>query len=208
MRPAAEVVDWGITAGEAVMGLKACDARMLGGLVAGALALAPFAAHASEMIIGGRAELCAVAAKAGNHTAEAIENCTTAIGVEPINGHMLAATYVNRGTMYLGASNFANAIKDFDEALKVEPGLGVAYVNRGGALIGMRKFKDAEVEITKGLALMPEEPEKAYGNRALARWSQDNLQGAYEDFTQAQALKPDWEWPKEQLTHFTLAPKK
>jgi tetratricopeptide (TPR) repeat protein len=192
------------------MGWTMLGARVLAGAAALTLfaAASPSPAAASETIIGGRAELCAKAAKDGQHSPEAIENCTFAITTEPIYGHLLAATYVNRGTMYLGALNYGSAIKDFDDALKVEPNLGVAYVNRGGALIGLRKFKEAEAEITHGISLMPEEPEKAYGNRALARWSQDNLQGAYEDFMQAEALKPDWEWPKEQLTHFTLTPAK
>jgi tetratricopeptide (TPR) repeat protein len=182
--------------------------RVLGLILAClAVAAAPKPAAASETIIGGHAEACSKSAKAGLYSPEAIETCTLAISTDLLSPHLLAATYVNRGTMFEAASNYGSALLDFDQAVMIEPGLGVAYVNRGGALVGLRRYKEAEVEIDKGLALNPEEPEKAYCNRALARWSQDNLKGAYADFQMAAQLKPDWAWPKEQLTHFTVSPK-
>ena len=185
---------------------KVLDARVIAGAATLVLiVLAPRHAAAIDTIIGGQAEICARDAKADIFTPEAIETCSIALTTEVLQGHLLAATYVNRGTMFIGAANYGSALKDFDEAIKAEPGLGVAYVNRGGALVGLRRYKEAEAEIDKGLALMPEEPEKAYGNRAIARWSQDNVKGAYEDFTKALELKPDWAWPKEQLTHFTVS---
>ena len=170
------------------------------------IVLAPQRAKSGETIIGDRAEMCSRAAKAGIYTPEAIDNCTVAIFGDQLNGHLLAATYVNRGTMFIAAMNYGSAMKDFDQAIAIEPTLAAAYVNRGATLVGLRRYKEAEAEIDKGLALNPEEPEKAYGNRALARWSQDNVQGAYEDFTKALELKPNWAWPKEQLTHFTVQP--
>ena len=185
---------------------RVLDARVLAaGAALFIVSLTPMHARAIDSIIGGHAEQCSRDAKKGLYSPEAIENCTIAIAAESLDGHLLAATYVNRGTMYIAALNYGSALKDFDVAIAVEPTLGVAYVNRGGALVGMRKYKEAEAEIDKGLALNPEEPEKAYGNRAIARWSQDNVKGAYEDFTKALELKPDWEWPKQQLTHFTVS---
>ena len=175
----------------------------LAALSLGALA-APRPAHAIDLIIGGRAESCSREAKAGLANPLSLENCTMAITGEPLWGYALAATYVNRGTMYLGLGNWGSAIRDFDEALAIEPSLGEALVNRGGALIGMRRYKEAVEEIDRGLALNPDEPEKAYGNRALARWSLDNIKGAYDDFMKAHELKPEWAWPTEQLTNFRV----
>jgi tetratricopeptide (TPR) repeat protein len=173
-----------------------------------ALAAAPVPAGAVDLIIGGRAEMCSRAAKAGLADPLSVENCTVAITGEPIWGHALAATYVNRGTMFLALMNYGSALRDFDEAIAIEPSLGEAYVNRGGALIGLKRYTEALAEIDKGIALNPDEPEKAYGNRALAKWSLDDLKGAYADFLKAQELKPDWTWPAEQLSHFTLTPAK
>jgi tetratricopeptide (TPR) repeat protein len=162
------------------------------------------AAPAADVIIGGRSEACSIAAKASQADPLALENCTMALLGEPLHGHSLAATYVNRGTMFLALMNWGSALSDFDQAIAAEPAMPEAWVNRGGALIGLHRFKEAVENIDKGIALMPEEPEKAYGNRALARWSLDDLKGAYEDFLKAQELKPDWPWPAEQLAQFTV----
>lgn len=161
-------------------------------------------AHAIDVIIGGRAQECSIKAKAGIATPDSIETCTMAIAGEPLWGHALAATYVNRGTMFLGLGNWGSAIRDFDEALAIQPDLGEAFVNRGGALIGMKRYREALAEIDRGLTLNPEEPEKAYGNRALAKWSLDDLRGAYDDFMKAHELRPDWTWPTEQLANFKV----
>jgi tetratricopeptide (TPR) repeat protein len=173
---------------------------------AAALVLTAGPAQAVDVIIGGRAELCSKAAKAGTADPPSLDNCSMAIVGEPIWGRTLAATYVNRGTLYLALRNWGAALRDFDEALEIEPALGEAWVNRGGALIGLRRYQEALIDIDKGLALNPDEPEKAYGNRALAKWSLDDLRGAYLDLMKAQALKPDWAWPGEQLAHFTVTP--
>jgi Tfp pilus assembly protein PilF len=176
-------------------------------LVVGALLATAGTAAAADTIIGGRASQCAAAAKAGYFDAVGAESCTIAISGEPLNQRELAATHVNRGTLFMAAMNWSSAMADFDQAIALEPGMAEAYVNRGGALIGLKRFKEGETEIDKGLALMPVEPEKAYGNRALARWSQDNLQGAYDDFKAALALKPDWTWVIEQMAQFTVETK-
>jgi tetratricopeptide (TPR) repeat protein len=174
--------------------------------LAGAVAILAAAgpAAASETVIGGRAEACSVAAKASRFDPLSVENCTLAIFTELLPPDLLAATYVNRGTLFIALMNYASALSDFDEALKLRPMMAEAWVNRGGALVGLGRHKEAEENIDRGLSLMPEEPEKAYGNRALARWSQDNLKGAYEDFQMALQLKPDWVWPAEQLQAFRV----
>jgi tetratricopeptide (TPR) repeat protein len=82
--------------------------------------------------------------------------------------------------------------------------MGEAMVNRGAALIGMGQFAEAEREITEGLKYNPELPERAYYNRALARWRQDNVKGAYYDFQKALELKPGWEEANTQLAYFTV----
>lgn len=171
------------------------------------LAAAGAASAQSDTILGDRAQTCAKAAKENKVDALAIENCTLAINGQLMDTHLTAVTYLNRGTMFMAVMNWGSALADFDQAIKLEPTMPEAYVNRGGALVGLRRFKEAEAEITKGLGMTPEEPEKAYGNRALARWSQDDLKGAYEDFKMAQMLKPDWAWVTEQLAAFNVETK-
>jgi tetratricopeptide (TPR) repeat protein len=175
---------------------------------AAALALCVFAAPrragAIEVLIGGRAQICSEQAKAGIANPVSLENCSMAILAEMLSGRSLAATYLNRGVMFLDMGNYGSAMHDFDQALDIEPRMGEAMVNRGAALIGMKRYQEALDELNRGLQLDPEEPEKAYGNRALAKWSLDDIRGAYNDFMKAHELKPDWTWPTEQLAHFRV----
>ena len=95
---------------------------------------------------------------------------------------------------------------DFEEAVKVYPKLGEAYVGRGGVLVAEEQWARAEAEITHGLDLGVEQPEKAYYFRGIARWGQDNVRGAYFDFRKAQELAPKWKDPADQLAFFQVTP--
>ena len=79
------------------------------------------------------------------------------------------------------------------------------YVNRGGALVGQKRYMEALLEIDKGLALGPEEPEKAYYNRALANEGLDDIKAAYFDYRRAVELAPEWDIPKRELLRFSVA---
>jgi len=176
---------------------------------AAAAALMLAAGHASpakalDTVIGGMASACSKDAKAGNGTIEAINNCTDALVAETMTSRDRAATMVNRGTLYLTRSEWLLAIKDFDNALLLQPHMGEAFVNRGAALIGMQRYAEGEQQIDQGLTLNPELPERAYYNRAIARWRQDDVRGAYFDFQKALELKPGWAEPTQQLAYFTV----
>ena len=174
-------------------------------LVLGAGAIAG-PAQALDTIIGGMAAACAKDARNGIATKEAVDNCTDALMAETMTMRDRAATMVNRGTMYLVRKDWDAAVLDFDLAIRMQPKMGEAYVNRGAALVGKEKFAEGEAQITYGLTFSPEKPERAYYNRALARWRLDNLKGAYLDFRTALELKPGWEEPSQQLAYFTVTP--
>jgi tetratricopeptide (TPR) repeat protein len=177
---------------------------LVGAAAAVLFTVAPRPAEAVEVLIGGRAQSCSEQAKAGMANPISLENCTMAILTEMLTGRSLAATYLNRGVIFLDMGNYGSAIRDFDEALAIQTNMGEAYVNRGAALIGLRRNEEALEQINRGLALDPDEPEKAYGNRALAKWNLDDIRGAYDDFMRAHELKPEWTWPTEQLAHFRV----
>jgi tetratricopeptide (TPR) repeat protein len=169
-----------------------------------AAGLAAGPAQALDTIIGGMASACAREAKAGIATRDAINNCTDALLSDVMSLRDRGATMVNRGTMYMNRKEWDAALLDFDMAIKLQPRMGEAYVNRGATLVGMQRFAEGEQQITHGLTMDPELPERAYYNRALARWRQDNIRGAYNDFRKAQELKPDWNDPVEQRSYFTV----
>ena len=176
-------------------------------LAAGLLGLAALPAKAQVTVsVGGMALECSLSAKAGKATPEAFRACSEALVTEPLNQHDLYGTYVNRGTLHLIRNESHDALKDFDIAKAGAPMLGEGFVNRGAALINLGRAKEAEPEITRGIEMGTEEPEKAYYNRGLARWWLEDFKGAYEDLKKAQALKPDWAAPGQVLVNFTVTP--
>jgi len=49
----------------------------------------------------------------------------------PSSGYPAALAYTNRGAAYANLGEYPRAIKDFDEALRLDPQLALAYTNRG-----------------------------------------------------------------------------
>ena len=162
----------------------------------------------TTVIGGGFAEDCSRSAKAVsvNQPAahEAVHLCTLALETEVLDPHDLASTYINRGVLHLAMGEYADALKDFDAAIVIQPQLGEAFVNRGAALIGQGRDADGVAEIDRGLALKPSEPEKAYFNRALAEERLNDLKGAYYDYKRAAELKPGWVMAQSELARFTV----
>jgi len=191
------------------------EAQMRGGLhlavatIAIAFGMAPQAAEAAVTVMGGGlAESCSKAARLASRNATAdeygIQLCSLSIGSEALSDRDLAGTYVNRGILHMTRSQFRDAEHDFDAALQLQPAMGEAFVNRGAVLIAERRFAEGLAEIDKGLALNPEEPEKAYFDRGLAHEYMDDMKAAYFDYLRASELKPDWDAPKRELDRFTV----
>lgn len=144
---------------------------------------------------------CEVAAKRGDFNGAGVEQCTLALASAAQAN--LPALYTNRGAVYLQHRQYAQAKSDLDAALKIDPTTADAYVNRGAALLGLKQYADAIVDIDHGLSLGPDQPEKAYFNRAIADEHLFDLRAAYQDYLKASQLKPDWEPPKAELARFS-----
>lgn len=171
------------------------------------LALIGAQARAQVTIIGnGLAAVCSGDARAATRNApvlaEGLHDCSLALDNEALTPHEAAATFVNRGVLYLTASRYADAMRDFDRALAIEPGLAETLVNRGATLLGEGRYAEAASEINRGLERRPTEPEKAYFNRAVAEERLGDLKAAYLDYQMALQLKPDWSLPRTELARF------
>jgi tetratricopeptide (TPR) repeat protein len=162
-------------------------------------------AEAAVTVTGdGFAKACSEAAKAGQSAYSYEEICTAALG-DLLPARDRAGTYVNRGIIKLRRQAYAEAIKDFDTAIRYQPDLAETYVNRGAADIGVRRFPDSIADLNKALALGVQEPEKAYYNRAVAYEWMDKVKAAYLDYQKALELAPDWDLVKQQLARFTVS---
>ncbi|MDR3613796.1 MAG: tetratricopeptide repeat protein [Candidatus Obscuribacterales bacterium] len=69
---------------------------------------------------------------------------------------MSAQQIFDRGCDKTAAGNFAEAIKDYDEAIKVDPNFGKAYANRGSAKYNTGDHKGALADFDVAARLMPE----------------------------------------------------
>jgi len=185
--------------------MKAMQLKLTALGAAVVLAAAGSANAAVSVIGGGLAQACSQAAIRGESAAEYEALCTTALETEFLNVRDRAGTYVNRGVFKLRRAQYAEAVRDFDLAIRLKPDVGEAYVNRGAAYIGQKRYADSLIEIDKGLELGVEEPAKAYYNRALAHEGLEDAKSAHFDYQKALELKPEWSAPREQLVRFTVS---
>ena len=177
---------------------------------AAALLSATSAAAVVTVIGNGMAAVCSAAARSAANSApgraQGEQECPLALENEPLSRHETAATYVNRGVLYLSDGSVEPARRDFERALRIEPRLPEALVDRGAALIAGGHDADGAAEITRGLALNPTEPEKAYYNRGVAEERLGDVRSAYFDYRKASDLKPEWPLPKIELARFKVTP--
>jgi tetratricopeptide (TPR) repeat protein len=97
----------------------------------------------------------------------------------------------------------ADAIMDFDAAIALQPEFAEAYVNKGIALVRLGNRDDEAVaSLSQGIARNPLRPEIAYYQRAVANEGLGRVREAYEDYSRAAALAPEWADPAEQLQRF------
>jgi tetratricopeptide (TPR) repeat protein len=173
--------------------------------VAAGLMMSSGALAAVSVLGGGLAHDCSLAARDGRSDRAAIELCTLALDSEPLAPRERAGTFINRGVIKLRMRDWASAKADFDYAIREDGQLGEAYVNRGAAFIALKRYPEGLADLDRGIALGPEEPEKAWYNRGLVHEKLDDMKSAYFDYHKALELKPDWDMPQKELKRFTVS---
>jgi tetratricopeptide (TPR) repeat protein len=164
-------------------------------------------AQAAVTVIGsGTAEICYQAAENGASPADYISYCNQALAgsLTPADR---AATLVNRGVLRLAMNDNDAAAADFNAGLAINANMGEAYVDLGATMIAKKHYAEAIHNIDKGLTLGTKKPHLAYYDRAVADEAVGNLQGAYDDYHHALALKPDFSQASDELTRFKIVDK-
>lgn len=167
-------------------------------------------AAASVAVLGqGYARGCFEAAATRQPEREALRLCDNALKNEALAADQRVATMVNRGIIKMRARDLAAAIADFDAAITASPEGAEAYINKGIALIrGGNRDAEAVENLSQGIARGPLRPEIAFYNRAIANESLGRVREAYEDYSRAAQLAPDWADPAEQLQRFQTVRRK
>jgi tetratricopeptide (TPR) repeat protein len=172
--------------------------------------LVAVAADASALTIGGSfARSCFEAADKGKSLKDGLRVCNSALMDDALALEERAATLVNRGIIQMQARRFDAAIADFDEAIRLRPEVAEAYVNKAIALQRLGGRTDEAVALlSQGLERNPVRPEIAYYQRAVANEDLGRVREAYEDYSRAAALAPEWRDPVEQLQRFQTVRRK
>ncbi|HEY0302540.1 MAG TPA: tetratricopeptide repeat protein [Rhizomicrobium sp.] len=181
--------------------------RILSALIAAAAFFLSPAQAAITVLGSGPAQLCYQAADQGLSPLDYIAYCDQALvggGLSPADR---AATYINRGVLKLAMNSLDGATADFNAGLAIDDRLGEAYVNRGATLIAKRRYAEALADLNRGLALGIKQTHLAYFDRAMAFEALGNLQGAYDDYRKALALRPDFQLASDELKRFRVVEK-
>ncbi len=185
------------------------------------LAIFPVAGHAQVIFLeGGYTEYCANAAHLTDRPEETlvtgsrlsldpIESCTRAILEE---GENRALNYNNRGVIYFSHENYIAAVKDFNEAVRLNKESGQFHFNLGLALLRLQLWEESLAVFNRGLELtgIPSEDTgtfklaEIYYNRGVAHEESGNIRQAYYDYLRASELAPDWMLPHEELARFSV----
>lgn len=98
-------------------------------------------------------------------------------------------SYNNRGNAYKEAGEFQKAIKDYDEAIKLNPKEPLLYVNRGVAYSYLGKHQEGTIDLNEAIKLNPKYLLAYYNRGALFQESGDFKQ-AIKDYGKVIELNP------------------
>jgi tetratricopeptide (TPR) repeat protein len=118
-----------------------------------------------------------------------IGGCTAAIGSGQWQGKDLAIAYSFRGNAYGDLGEHARAIEDYDQALRLDPGIAYAYYKRGNAYGHLGEYSRAIEDYDQALRLDPDYA-NAYNNRAWALYLLGRNTEALGDVDRSLSLRP------------------
>ena len=181
-------------------------ATLLLGIAAAALIVASGAQAAVTVLGPGPAQECYGYAENGGDLREGIARCSFALNTD-LDTATRAATFVNRGVLYLGQHENEKAIADIDAGIRLDPDLGDAYVDRGAALMALGRYADALADLSKGISLNPHRPHIAYYDRAIINEHNGDIRAAYNDYKKALELEPGFTPAINELKRFRVVHK-
>ncbi len=118
-----------------------------------------------------------------------IEGCTAVIKTGDQVLRRLASAYNNRGVAYRVKANYAEAIDDFNEAIRLVPDFANAYNNRGVAYRNMGNLDRAVADYDQAIRIKPDYV-AAFYNRGLALADKREYEKAISDFTAVLRVDP------------------
>ncbi|XP_013415730.1 uncharacterized protein LOC106177489 [Lingula anatina] len=100
-----------------------------------------------------------------------------------------AELLTNRGVIHQFMGDKANAMRDYQQAISIDPSHALAYFNAANIYFQMRQFKQAHAHYDKAILFNPKD-ESALLNRAITKVLLRDSAGALDDFKAAVKLSP------------------
>lgn len=85
--------------------------------------------------------------------AQRVAGCTALINAGTATTAVLAIAFYNRGIAYQGQNQYARAIADYDQAIRLKPDYALAFDNRGIAYFLQGKYSRAIADYDQALRL-------------------------------------------------------
>ena len=138
----------------------------------------------------------------------ALKKCSNALK-EPLTKRDLAATYINRGILYMRKGNFETAKVDMEAALDVGQNIPEAHINYSGIQFYLGDYDGALLTVNNVINDMQttKMPQALY-NRSLIHHRSGNYKSAYFDLKKALELKPDWKLAQDAISQYDVRPAK
>ncbi len=130
-----------------------------------------------------RAEICQ---KTGDHLCE-IKELTESINLDGLNN---PANYNNRGMAYNTAGKYAEAIKDFNMAIRIDPKIAYPYNNKAFSLFKLNQTDSALILVEQSLKIKSDNS-YALKNRGEILLSMKKAEQACKDFNMAKSMSQD-----------------
>ena len=108
-----------------------------------------------------------------------------------ISALQAAPAVMNRGSAYSASGDLDRALRDYNEAIRLDPRNAGAYVNRALALARKGSVEAAMVDYAKAIALNPRQWQ-AYFNRAAEFKDRGQLREAVDDLNKVMELNPEF----------------
>src|SRR5260221_9810873 len=96
-----------------------------------------------------------------------------------------------RGVAWKELGELDNAIKDFAEAIRIDPNQKAVFISRGNAWLGKKDYNKAIQDYDEAIRLEPNDA-SAFNGRAVVRAQQKDYDHAIRDFDEAIRLDSDF----------------